>query len=106
MVLVTDPFGPDDPAALSSAFSRGLVPYKEHHVIDLDAPLGTSVCLHHRRNARKALSRLTIEQVAEPREYLDVWCGLYTQLIQKHGITGVSRFSRHAFELQLAAPWA
>src|SRR5262249_4258104 len=54
VVLVTDPFGPDDPAALADAFNRGLVHYKDHHVIDLEVPSDRSACSHHRRNARKA----------------------------------------------------
>jgi hypothetical protein len=104
VVLVTDPFGPADPTALSRAFSHGLVPYKDHQVIDLEVPLETSVCPHHRRKARKARARLTVEEIAEPRQYLDTWCELYGELIRRHQLRGMSCFSREAFAVQLALP--
>ncbi len=104
VVVVTDPFGPEDPTALIGGFSHGLVPYKNHIVIDLDVPLERSACAHHRRNARRALSRLTVEELTDPRRYLETWCELYSELINRHGITGMSRFSRMAFEAQLAVP--
>ena len=78
--------------------------YKDHIVIDLEVPLDRSACAHHRRNARRALSRLAVEEIVEPRRYLDTWCELYSGLIDRHGITGMSRFSRSAFEAQLAVP--
>jgi hypothetical protein len=104
VVLVTDPFAPGDPLALAGAFSHGLVPFKDHHVIDLEVPLETSVCPHHRRNARKARARLKVEEVFEPRRDLETWCRLYEELIHRHRLTGISRFSREAFELQLSVP--
>jgi Acetyltransferase (GNAT) domain len=104
IVLVTDPFGPDDPTNLAHAFSHGLGRYKDHHVIDLQVPLEQSVCRHHRRNARWALGRLTVEELADPVQYVDTWCGLYAELIRRHGLRGMSRFSRRAFELQFAVP--
>src|SRR5438046_2350624 len=76
VMLVTDPFGPSDPVGLSRSFSHGLTPYKDHFVIDLARPLASSACPHHRRNARKALARLTVEELDEPRRHLDTWCGL------------------------------
>ena len=104
VVLVTDPFGSADPAALAGAFNCGLTHYKDHHVIDLDVPLDRSACPHHRRNARKALARHRVEEIDKPLTCLDTWCGLYAELIRRHGITGVSRFSRQSFQRQLAAP--
>jgi hypothetical protein len=104
VVVVTDPFGPEAPAELAEAFSHGLIRYKDHVVVDLEMPLERSVSPHHRRNARRALSRLTVEGIVEPRRSLDTWCQLYSELIHRHGITGMSRFSRRAFEAQLSAP--
>ena len=104
LVLVTDPFGPGGPAALPGAFNHGLAHYKDHYVIDLDVPLDRSACPHHRRKARKALARLRVEENDKPLTCLDTWCGLYAELIRRHGITGVSRFSRQSLERQLAAP--
>jgi hypothetical protein len=102
VVLVTDPFGPDDISEISGAFSHGLVRYKDHHVIDLEVPIETSACAHHRRNARKALAQLTVDLITEPRDCLDSWCRLYGELIRRHRLTGPIRFSRDAFELQLS----
>src|SRR5215472_12956960 len=70
VVLVTDPFGPDDPAALAGAFNCGLTHYKDHHVIDLDVPLDRSASRHHRRDARKGLARLRIEEIDQPLTWL------------------------------------
>lgn len=104
IVVVADPFGLEDPTAAANAFSHGLVRYKDHFVIDLEVPLESSACSHHRRNALKAKSRLTIEEIAEPRQFLDTWCGLYSELTNRHRITGISRFSRGSFEAQLDVP--
>jgi hypothetical protein len=104
VMLVTDPFGPDQPAALASAFSHGLVRYKDHHVIDLEIPLDQSVCPHHRRNVRKALSGLTVEELADPSQHLATWCRLYDDLIHRHHLTGMNRFSPKAFGLQFTVP--
>jgi hypothetical protein len=104
LVLVTDPFGPPDPSALAKTFNHGLAHYKDHHVIDLDVPLDRSASPHHRRNARKALARLKVQEIDQPLAWLDTWCDLYARLIGRHAITGVSSFSRESFKRQLAAP--
>ena len=36
--------------------------------------------------------------------YLDTWCSLYSELIDRHRITGIGRFSRRAFAAQLEVP--
>jgi hypothetical protein len=104
VVVVTDPFGPEAPSELAVGFSHGLIRYKDHVVIDLDVPLERSASPHHRRNARRALERITVEEITEPRRYHETWCALYAELIDRHGITGISRFSRAAFESQLGVP--
>lgn len=104
VVMVTDPFGDFDPDTLSRVFNAGFDRYKDHHVIDLRIPLEESACLHHRRNARKALSRLTVEVVAEPETCLDEWCTLYGELIARHRITGIAAFSRESFRDQFEVP--
>ena len=104
VVLVTDPFGEYDPSALACAFSHGLIPYKIHHIIDLQIPLVESACEHHRRNARKSLERLVVEEIDEPVRFLETWCALYADLIARHRIDDLSRFSTRAFEIQLTVP--
>ncbi len=66
LVLVADPFGNHNPALLTRTFNYGVVPFKDHRVIDLSQPIERSVCAHHRRNARKALQRLHVERMASP----------------------------------------
>jgi hypothetical protein len=104
VVLVTDPFSPVDPAALAPAFSHGLVRYKDHSVIDLEVPLEQTACAHHRRNARNALRRLTVEEIRQPMQFVDRWCGLYAEVIARHELTGTACFSRRSFEAQFAVP--
>ncbi len=104
VVVVTDPFAELDHEAASQAFNRGLVRYKDHHVIDLDVPLESSARPHHRRNARRALERLAVEEIDDPPRSLDIWCGLYDELIKRHGMTGISCFSRRSFEMQWDVP--
>ena len=104
VVVVTDPFGEFTPSAMVGAFNRGFVRYKDHYVIDLQVPLEVSACTHHRRNARKALAHLDVEEIAEPVRYLDTWCELYAELVARHVLAGMSRFSRRTFEVQLQVP--
>jgi hypothetical protein len=104
LVLVTDPFGPDNAARLAPHFSHGAEPYKEHTVVDLRVPLERSVCRHHRRNARSALARVRVELLADPMRHLDEWVSLYSEMTRRHRIRGISAFSRRAFARQLATP--
>ncbi len=100
LVLVADPFGPLDPGA----FNRGAVPFKDHHVVELGPAVDRIASAHHRRNARKALDRLTIDRIDDPAGSLDAWHRLYRILVDRHGIRGISAFSRASFARQLAAP--
>jgi hypothetical protein len=59
---------------------------------------------HHRRNARKALSKLAVEKCANPPNVLDDWIDLYRTLVERHGITGIYAFSRESFASQLTVP--
>ncbi len=103
LVLVTDPYGDYDPAKLAAWFNRGAVPFKEHFVHDLSRPLEQSVSRHHRRNARKALTRFQVEPISAP-EYLDDWVRLYQCLVRRHELRGIQEFSPQSFALQLATP--
>ena len=47
---------------------------------------------------------MTVEELAEPSEHLETWCGLYAVLITRHGLGGITAFSRKAFAAQLAVP--
>jgi hypothetical protein len=58
---------------------------------------------HHRRNARKAFSKLAVEK-CNPAAILDDWIDLYRTLVERHHITGLAAFSRESFAKQLAVP--
>jgi hypothetical protein len=101
---VTDPFGAYDEALLRECFPDKVVPFKEHFCIELDRPLEEYVHRDHRRKAHKALARLHVEVCEDAAQFLDDWTGLYGQLIQRHGITGMLAFSRTTFAQQFEVP--
>ena len=102
--LVTDPFGKYDAGNLQRCFPDLVTPFKQHFVIDLSRDPETFVDSHHRRNARKAFSKLAVEKCANPPVILDDWIDLYRTLVEKHRITGLAAFSRESFAKQLAVP--
>jgi GNAT acetyltransferase-like protein len=104
LVVVADPFGLSEPEPLAGSFSHGLIPYKQHSVIDLSRPLGWGITQHHRRNIRQALGRVSVERVENSAECLDEWCGLYAELVVRHRITGIAGFSRKSFAMQWCVP--
>jgi hypothetical protein len=104
VVFVADPFGNFAPDDLAGSCNRGIVPFKQHYVIDLTHAPEQAVCSHHRRNARKAARSLKVEHIAQPEQLLDEWCLLYQTLVRRHEIRGISAFSRRAFAGQLATP--
>ncbi len=101
--LVTDPFGKYDIGNLQRCFPDLVRPFKQHFVIDLSRPPETFVDSHHRRNARKAFSKLAVEK-CNPAAILDDWIDLYRTLVERHHITGLAAFSRESFAKQLAVP--
>lgn len=105
LFLVTDPFGNWDEALLSTIFTTICNPYKQHYVADLSIPATAFVTPHHQRNARKALSRLSVETVVSPdEECLNAWCKLYATLVTKHGINGLTCFSKGIFSMMMSVP--
>jgi len=104
LAVVVDPFGGYDPTYLKECFNDVVRPFKEHYVVDLSHSTDSFIDAHHRRNARKALRELQVENCAKPLQYLDNWTALYDNLIKRHRITGISRFSRNSFFHQLNVP--
>lgn len=102
--LVTDPFGGYNQQELSQYFKDIARPYKEHFVVDLRRRPEEFVAVHHQRNSHKALRTVTVEICTEPVQFLDEWVSLYGNLIERHGINGIARFSREAFAKQLSIP--
>ena len=104
MVVVTDPFGRYDERLLHHAFPDLVVRYKDHYVAELDRTPSAFIHPKHRSRARSALRQLTVERCDEPVAHLGEWCGLYDGLIRRHGIVGLSAFSRDSFRFQLSLP--
>jgi hypothetical protein len=104
LVLVTDPFGNFTEESLRETFTDLLIPFKEHFVIDLRQPVKEFVDSHHQRNARKALRDLEVEHAPSPEALLGEWTQLYANLIDRHSITGIARFSLASFAQQLRVP--
>ncbi len=106
LVLVADPLTAPPRADLARWFDGALVPYKRHHLVDLDVPLDEAACTHHRRYARRCARLTTLEVCADPVAHLDDWCRLYGELADHHAMAGPARFSRDSFRRQLALPGA
>jgi len=102
--LVTDPLADVTLAQLSTTFPDVCYGYKEHFVTDLLQPLETRVASHHRRNIRKALAGMEIIQLPPSRALLTEWQTLYDNLIRRHEIAGIARFSPLSFERQMSVP--
>ena len=104
LAIVADPFGDHDPAQLQKSFPTLVTAYKEHLVTDLSQSPGSFVAPQHRRKARKALAQVDVEHVADPTLFAGVWIELYANLIQRHGIRGLTAFSATSLKAQLAVP--
>ena len=104
VALVTDPFGQYTQQELQRYFRDVARPYKEHFVVDLQRRPEEFVSRHHQRNSKKALEVVRTEICEEPIQILDEWNTLYRNLIKRHNIKGLARFSRASFARQLSVP--
>jgi Acetyltransferase (GNAT) domain len=104
LVIVADPFGEFSDNLLRDTFDDVVIPFKEHFVVDLTQRPESFVHDHHRRNARKALRDLTVDEPSDLAECIEEWDALYAQLVQRHGIKGIARFSRKSFLQQFKVP--
>lgn len=104
VALVADPFGDHDLELLQKCFPDRVVSFKDHFVTDLSQSPDSFVDPQHRRKARRALERLNVEHCAVPLHFVDDWNNLYANLIERHGIHGLSAFSANSFKAQLAVP--
>jgi hypothetical protein len=102
VVVVADPLSGVGEPELRRAFPDHVVPFRRHHVRDLDQPVEPPA--HHRRHIRRASEAVEVEVCAEPLRYLDDWVELYAGLVERHGLTGMRAFSRTAFGRQLELP--
>jgi len=104
VVLVTDPFGANEPDYLRRCFRDVVLPFKAHFVADLQFPLEEIVGRRHRKNARRALRKMQVDVLREPVHLVDEWLALYNHLVERHNVSGIRAFSREAFTNQLSIP--
>src|SRR6266516_5669240 len=105
VVLVTDPFGDYTEESLRHTFKDLVSPFKEHFIVDLAAIPETFVHPHHRRNARKALEVIYVERCSAA-DSISEWISLYANLVDRHDIRGIARFSDSSFAMQSKVPGA
>ena len=106
LVVVTDPFAPEAPEALAAAGPAVLRPFKDHQIIDLTLPMDRIGQRSRRRSAARALRRLDVAVNAPTPALAAQWVELYAQLVERHGIRGISAFSPDSLTAQLAVPGA
>ena len=104
LALVADPFGGHTPELLKLCFPDVCKPFKEHFVVDLSEDPKAYVSSHHRRNAKKGLKNVSVEECKDPVDFLTDWMRLYNILIERHHIQGIATFSASAFSQQLQVP--
>jgi hypothetical protein len=103
VVVVADPLGRYSDQALRSAFDS-VVPFKDHFVVDTSLAPFAHVSASHGAHARRALQAVSVDVCPDPLSMLDEWERLYAALAIRRRITGMRRFSRSAFEMQLQVP--
>jgi hypothetical protein len=104
VAVVADPFGDYDKSLLDECFPAIVSPFKQHFIVELGPDPRSFVSAHHRRYAKRALSRLTVSICSDPSAWLDHWTTLYDQVIRRHRLAGVHAFSRTVFSYQLRVP--
>ncbi len=104
VVLVTDPFGEFDPLGLEPCFPDLFIPYKEHYIVDLGLPIEKYISNHTARNLKKAQTKIQVEHCPYPLEFSEQWIRLYSDLIKRHNIKGISAFSKTSLLKQLQVP--
>ena len=104
VVVVTDPFGSYDLRYLQDCFKDVVIPFKQHFVTDLSCSPESFLSSHHRRNVRRALRSVQVEQCRDPSDCLEDWTVLYESLVERHAVTGIPAFSRESFSKQLKVP--
>ncbi|MEN6577701.1 MAG: hypothetical protein ABFD90_15260 [Phycisphaerales bacterium] len=102
--LVPDPFGGHTPDSLAECFPDKFLAFKEHYVLDLQCDLQKVIKRKTRQAINAALRHLTVELCSNPAEYLDEWVRTYGYLVEKHQLSGIHRFSRDSFAVQMTVP--
>ena len=103
-VAVVEPFGDYDEKYLLDCFKDKVMPFKAHFLVDTSKAFAKLASKHHRYYARKALENVEVDVCLQPVQFLDDWVNLFDDLIKRHQITGVKKFSKKSFLIQLGIP--
>jgi hypothetical protein len=105
LVVVTDPFHPpDSEAAARSVFPDLCTRWKDHVILQGPSDWEGAASQHHRRYARAAQRKLQIlRRDVDVRSIAD-WQRLYGELIARHNIQGLTRFSPEALKKHIEHP--
>jgi len=103
LYLVTDPFGDFNIENLKQHFDK-VFHFKDHFIIDFSKPIDQIVKKSHLASVRRALRRVDVELCENPSEFLDQWVKLYENLVRRHNIKGIRKFSKETFAKQLCVP--
>jgi Acetyltransferase (GNAT) domain len=102
--IVTDPFHYANKEELKTVFEEKVIPFKNHFIVKLQDGWQNFIDKNHSRKARKAIRTINIERVENPLNFIDEWNGLYTNLVNRHQITGITKFSKKAFNGMFETP--
>ena len=103
LVMITDPMHSVKAEAQHDLFDISRL-FKMSFVAELNGSLEKCASKHHQYYAGKASKKLEVKVLAAPLEDLEGWYGLYSNLIHRHTITGVRRFSKESFSLLFQMP--
>jgi Acetyltransferase (GNAT) domain len=102
--LVTDPFGRSNKQALKTFFEDKSIPFKDHFIVNLKGDWKNFINKSHLRKACKAVGTINIVREENPLDFINEWNRLYTNLIRRHQITGITRFSQKIFRGMFETP--
>lgn len=101
--LVTDPFATVSLEFLEQYFDI-VRPFKTHYVTHFNQPIQNIVRKSSRQDAYKALEMMDVEICHQPIKYLNEWVSLYENIIEKHNVDAINKFSVRSFKFQLEIP--
>jgi hypothetical protein len=105
-MAVIDPLAEVTEAQLRRAFPDLVRPLKDHYLVDLTHDPKGFVDAQHRRKARRALARTSVEVIDRPSEWTADWLRLYADLVRHHAMVGMAAFNPRALQAQLEVPGA
>lgn len=105
LVVVTDPFHPPDSEhAARSVFPDLCTRWKDHVVLHDPSQWEGAASAHHRRYARAARRKLDVTRREVDARAVADWQRFYGELIARHEIVGLTRFSLTTLQKHIEHP--